>query len=125
MIVICHSDRLIDVSKVLEGDLFVFGRAQALRDAKFIVITDSTGKAVGLHRADIQWPENMNGSTFPIRASRCRFLPDNIVHASCRVFDRKRFGAFAVREDDFEEYLRLYPVTLLNQGGEHGNIPCK
>lgn len=110
MLVICNSDKLIDPQMLSAGKLFTFGRSKALLDATFIIVVDETGFGVACHKSEIIWPEHVTGSTFTVRVTQFRALPLNLIEARCRKYNKARFGTVAMRDDDLEQYLKLFPV---------------
>lgn len=106
MIVICNSGRDFSISRLHQGDAFIFGKNSMLVRADYILLTDSTGLFYVIKHSDIVWPETLEGATHVVKILAFTTIRRVEVKDACPAFDAKRSGTLAFRNLGFESRLK-------------------
>lgn len=123
MIVICNSSTAFSLSRLHQGDAFVFGKNNMLVRADLIILTDSTGMFYVLRHSDIVWPEHLEGATHVIKIRAFATIRKMEVVASCPRFEHRRTGTLAFRNLSFELRLQTLPFVKTDYGvAEDGTL---
>lgn len=116
MIVICNSGRDFSLSRLHQGDAFVFGKNNMLVRADFIILTDSTGMFYVVRHSDIVWPDVLDGATHVVKIRAFATIRKMEVVAACPRFEHRRTGTLAFRNLSFELRLQTLPFSKTDYG---------
>ncbi|AQT28753.1 hypothetical protein YOLOSWAG_282 [Erwinia phage vB_EamM_Yoloswag] len=124
MVVICNSERDFSLSRLFQGDAFVFGKSHMLVRADYIALTDKTGLFYIVRQQDIVWPTVMTGATHVVNILAFASVRQLEVAAACPRFDARRTGTLAFRNLSFELRLGTLPFVRTMYGEQNVQLSC-